>query len=214
MPKRRSRSKDARFASAEEIKTRFAEQHTSLYWIAFVITADRELAEASIVDAGGLAETNNHVFHEWLNHWAHTATARVATEKVQGQIRSAAEHYEYSEYSGRGRDGLPDDQIKSLQAIDPCELHQDLDALARAILIFRGCQHASTHECALLLKVPLRSVLGAYHRALQWYDKVLAAQAEAQPTISTTNSFLFGLSRIDLDPLFRRKDQIDVVPSK
>ncbi|HWR15701.1 MAG TPA: hypothetical protein VN577_12810 [Terriglobales bacterium] len=213
--KTRKKSKDARFADAEEMQTAFAQQHKALYWIALAITADEELATASIVDAASLAESNNCVFHDWLNHWAQVATARVAVEKCQRQISLAEREYGQLACSEYRQDSLSDEQITALQALNLRQLHYDLDALARSALILRGCLRVSIYECTLVLKVPLRSVLSAYNKAMQWYDDTAQQlQLEAQQHLNATDSISFGSSQTDLDPLFRRKDQPHVVPQK
>ena len=46
-----------------------------------MITGSAELAERSIIDATGLAETSSRDFRDWLVLWAHLATARSRTER-------------------------------------------------------------------------------------------------------------------------------------
>ena len=44
----------------------FADQSESLYWTARMITGTAELAERSVIDATGLAETRSREFAHWL----------------------------------------------------------------------------------------------------------------------------------------------------
>lgn len=162
-----------RFASRTEIQAVFVEQKESLYWTTLLITADPITAAQSFVDATGLAQTKNYLCRDWLLHWAHTATARAALQTVSELIRAAAEQYESWNCSHSSHDPLSHEEITKLQTFDPREIAEALDPLSRTVLILRGCQHASLADCALLLRVSLRCVLGGYCRALQWCDKTL-----------------------------------------
>jgi len=156
--------------SRPDAQADLAEHKESLYWTALVITGNAELARQSIVDATGVTETNSYAFRAWLVQWAHLATARVAVNAVRSLIHETAAYAE-STCSHRKHKRLSPAEIRSLQELDAYVAIQQLDILARTVLALYGCQHASLSQCALLLNVPLRCVVGAYCRALQWYSE-------------------------------------------
>jgi len=162
---RRARS---HFATSGEIKSTFAEDGESLYWLALVITGDAELAKTSIVRATGIAATAGFVFRDWLSQWAHTATARAAISAVDEPILVAAQCYSHWICNHSNHDVLEERQIKALRKLEAKAIARDLDPLARAVLVLYGCHYASISDCAILLRVPRKYVLRAYCRALQW----------------------------------------------
>jgi hypothetical protein len=155
--------------SKPETQVAFAEQKESLYWTALMITGNAELARQSIVDATSVTETNSYAFRAWLVRWAHLATARVALNAVRSSIHETAA-YADSTCSHRKHKPLSPTEIRGLHELDAHAVIQQLDILARTVLVLYGCQHASLADCVLLLNVPLRCVVGAYCRALQWYS--------------------------------------------
>ena len=82
-----------RVLSTAEIQDPFAEQSESLHWTALMITGSAELAERSMIDATGLAETSSRDFRDWLVLWAHLATARTALNAVRSSIQETAKRY-------------------------------------------------------------------------------------------------------------------------
>ena len=82
-----------RLLSTAEVQDPFAEQSESLRWTALMITGSSELAERSIIDATGLAETSSCDFRDWLVLWAHLATARAALNAVRSSIQETAKRY-------------------------------------------------------------------------------------------------------------------------
>lgn len=211
--KAKEEPQSSRFASKSEIQAAFAEQEESLYWTALAITGNCDLAKQSIVDAGGLAETNSYVFREWLIRWAQSATARAAAQTVRESIHAAAGEYAHWTCSHSNHELLLQEEVALLRKTSPHDIVRALDPLARAVLILHGCQHASIADCSLLLSVPLRCVLGAYCRALQWLRDLANAPSKV-PESAANISCQPEQERDDLDPLFRRKDFIDVIPSK
>ena len=162
-----------------------AEQKQRLYWAALMITGDANSAELSIVNAGGLAETDNFEFRDWLVRWGRSATARVAVSAVRSSIQETAAQYTGCTCLHGAHVLLAPDQIQNLYDLDPCEVIPRLDILARSVLVLYGCDRASISECALLLNVPRQLVLAAYCRALQWYRKVAAPVAEIRQARSS-----------------------------
>jgi DNA-directed RNA polymerase specialized sigma24 family protein len=166
----RQKKLSARMRSTAEVQDPFADQRESLYWTALMITGNAELAEQSIIDATGLAESNSREFRDWLVLWAHLATARTALHAVRSSIQSAAKRYADWTCSHHSHEPLSLVETRSLQELDTDVAIQQLEALARAVLILRGLHGASFEDCAFLLNVPIQSAIGAYCRAVEWYN--------------------------------------------
>src|SRR5271167_4871572 len=79
--------------STAEIPDPFADQSGSLRWTALMITGTEEMAERSVIDATGLAQTSSRDFRDWLVLWAHLATARTALDAVRSSIQETAKQY-------------------------------------------------------------------------------------------------------------------------
>src|SRR5271157_2036930 len=69
---------------------------------------------------------------------------------------------------------------------------EQLDVLARAVLVLHGCHRASFEDCVLLLNVPLQSAVGAYCTALEWY-KAFTEPADRDAADATSATYIFPL---------------------
>lgn len=170
-------------ATTLEMQATFDAERENLYWIAFVITGDSLQAERSIIDASGLQKTNSGVFRDWLTRWAHSATARVAARGMRAAIDASAQTYSDKVCGHSDHELLSADQVAFIRELDPKQIIVNLDPLARSILVLRGIQRASISDCALLLDVPRRSVIGAYCHTLNW----LQSNRGSEPATSATS---------------------------
>jgi|SRR5579884_1146867 len=167
-----------------DLQDPFADQCESLRWTALMITGSAELAQPSIINATSLAQTSSRDFRDWLVLWAHLATARAAFNAVRSSIHEGAEHYARWSCSHSEHEPLPWVTVQSLQEMKIELVMQQLDVLARAVLVLRGCHRASFEDCVFLLNVPLHSAVGAYCTALQWCESF------AQPAGNVQNAQL------------------------
>jgi hypothetical protein len=158
---------DDRFATSAEIENVFDVQRENLRWIAYAITGNEQLAEGSLVDARGLQPTATGVFRDWLVQWAGSATARVAATNIGESLRQAAKKYANWSCDHSSHD-ISHEESSLLAQLSPEEIVDGLDPFARTILVLRGMERASISDCAILLNVSRRAVLGAYCHALWW----------------------------------------------
>ena len=163
------KKQNARRHSMDEIQDPFDDQSESLRWTALMISGTAEMAERSTIDATGLAETSSRDFRDWLVLWAHLATARTALNATRLSIQETAKQYADWTCSHHRHEPLSMHETMTLQELDPNVVVQQLDVLARAVLVLHGCHGASFEDCVFLLNVPLQSAVGAYCKALQWY---------------------------------------------
>jgi hypothetical protein len=164
--------------STAEIPDPFADQRESLYWTALMITGDAELAGRSVIDATSISETSSHDFRDWLVLWAHLATARSALNSVRSSIQQTAKRYADWSCSHHSHEPLSLSETRILQELDTNLAIEQLDPLARAVLVLRGCHGAFFDDCMFLPNVPIHSAVGAYCTALEWCkeQKELAVQ--------------------------------------
>jgi len=158
--------------TSPDIQDPFADPCESLRWTAWMITGSAELAERSIINATTVAQTSSRDFRDWLVLWAHLATARTAFNAVRSSIHESAEHYAGWTCWHNQHEPLPWVKVQSLQEMKVQVVVPQLDALARAVLVLRGCHRASFEDCVFLLNVPLQSAVGAYCTALQWCESL------------------------------------------
>ena len=181
-----------RVLSPAEIQDPFADQSESLRWTALIITGAPEIAERSIIDATGLAETSSREFRDWLVLWAHLATARTALNAIRSSIQEAAKRYADWTCSHHSHEPLSWAEIQKLQQLDAGEVVQQLDVLARAVLVLHGCHGASFEDCLFLLNVPPQAAVGAYCTALEWY-KAFTESADRDAADATSATYIFRL---------------------
>jgi hypothetical protein len=175
-----------------EIQDPFADQSESLYWTALMITGTAETAERSVIDATGLAETSSREFRDWLVLWSHLATCRTALNALRSSIHETAKRYAGLTCSHKDHEPLSWVEIRRLQELDTGKVVQQLDVLARAVLVLHGCHRASFEDCVLLLDVPLQSAVGAYCTAHEWF-KAFTKQADSGAADATSPTYSFPL---------------------
>lgn len=176
--------------TAAEVQNPFTAQYDSLRWTALMITGDAELAEQSIIDATALTKTNSRAFRDWLVLWAHLATARKAIGSVRSAICEVAEKYPDCSSAHEDHEPLSLEQIRAFQAMDPKVVVEQLDVLARAVLMIHGCHGASFEDCVFLLGVPLHAAIGAYCRAKDWCKALMPAENIQTTDLSQISPFL------------------------
>jgi hypothetical protein len=175
-------------ASSHEIQSAFAEQHDYLNWIALLITGDQVLADQAVIYASGLSTSYSSVFRDWLIGWTKSATVRAAVREVHDLISASAICYTNSSCEKTDCDVFSNGQIASLRHVDPRDIIDALDPLARSALVLRGIQHYSIADCALLLDIPSRIVAAAYCQALHWNNE--RADAHGTPNEDGASSQL------------------------
>lgn len=86
-----------RGATPDDIRKVFGDYHNLLRWLTGFLIGDEKLADACMVDACTIAETQTPDFHEWLVHWGARATVGCALQRQQANIAELAPKYEKSE---------------------------------------------------------------------------------------------------------------------
>ena len=161
-----------RYATADDIRNVFGEYHNALHWFAFFLIGDEKLADACIVDACSIAQTQTPFFHEWLVHWAARATVQCAFQSQRARIAELAPGYEQSEPDQEERPPLATEYFRLL-VTNSEDIHARLDMLCRFVLILRGLAKDSYDEVAAQLGISRRAVKRAYCIAFDTLDTCL-----------------------------------------
>ena len=199
---KKQKKRITKILGAAEIQDPFADQTESLRWTALMITGTPEMAEAIDYRRNRSCRTRSRDFRDWLVFWAHLATARTALDAVRSSIRETAKRYADWTCSHHSHEPLSWAEIRRLQELDAGKVVQQLDVLARTVLVLHGCHGASFEDCVFLLNVPLQSAVGAYCKAPQWYKAFTEPTGEIrhmhlpQPSFSLLRpKWTFGVER-------------------
>lgn len=156
----------SRHASEGEVQEAFNEYREGLDSLALFLTGDPRLAEACIVDARALASTHNHVFEEWLEHWARRATILSAIEMQKARIAELASAYERCPCPHREHASIAPEVAELLKKQGEALIYRT-DVLCRCALVLRGIENYSSGEGALMLNISRAALSAAYCAALE-----------------------------------------------
>ena len=140
----------------------FRQNREELEWLANFLTGDETIAEACIVDACALAESENPSLEEWSSSkCACLATIRSAAQVQQQRITQLSCAYMQCPCIHGGHTALSSDWYDILME-ESSVVFARLDVFCRFALVICGLEKRSANEAALLLGVHPASVEGAY----------------------------------------------------
>ena len=160
-----------RYATTDDIRKVFGDYHNVLHWLAVFLLEDEELAEACIVDACTIAQTQTPVFHEWLVHWAARATVACALQIERACVTELAPEYEKSESVYLEHPLLSPEYFRLLIKNSE-DIHARLDVLCRFVLVLHGLAKDACNEVAAQLGISQSAVERAYGAAYDTLDLV------------------------------------------
>ncbi|HEX4785409.1 MAG TPA: hypothetical protein VH350_13790 [Candidatus Sulfotelmatobacter sp.] len=147
------------YATTDDFRRIFDENMSSLYLLAFLLTADHGRAERCFVSGLEDAVGGNPVFKEWAHSWARRVIIQNAVRLIKlrpgdgsGRLRSASVDSEKA---------LPTERHVEVSAV------LGLEPFERIVYVMTVLEHYSDHECSLLLGCARRDVLPARTRALE-----------------------------------------------
>ncbi|HEX5433044.1 MAG TPA: hypothetical protein VFY05_02305 [Candidatus Angelobacter sp.] len=164
--RRSLRSSAGEHATSEDFQRIFSEDMAGLHLLAYLLTADHQLAEAVFV--AGLEDTidGNPVFREWARPWSQRAIVKRAIKIMAPS---------------------PKESHRSSVHMDPQTGNEELDALARSttnlstfqrfVFVLSVLEGYSIMECAALLSCAPADVIAAKVDAL----KLVAVHDNNQP---------------------------------
>lgn len=142
------------YATRADFCDAIADDTNSLYLLAFLLTANHELAEGCFVATVEQAFKPNTVFKDWVPSWIRRALITCAITIVfdaSNRGKPSADSW----YPGQGESGL---------AIDAMTRLADLD---RFVFVMSVLERYSLHECCLLLGCAPSMVIESRARALR-----------------------------------------------
>ncbi len=185
-----------RYATDDDIREVFGDYHNVLHWLAVLLIGDEKLADACIVDACTIAQTQAHLFHEWLVHWAARATVRCALQIQQARIAELAPEYEKGKPARQGRPPLSAEYFQVL--VKNSELiHARLDVLCRFVLVLRGIGKDSSGYVANTLGVSQSAVERAYCVAFDTLDLISKKECQPSQGRSPDDQFAIGMQELE-----------------
>jgi DNA-directed RNA polymerase specialized sigma24 family protein len=157
------------YATDEDFRSVFSNNVSELYQLAFLLTADHQKAERSLVSGLEDCVKGNPVFKDWARSWA----KRIIVENA---IRELKPQPDYSRSSSSAK--VFPDQPTSLKAHFGLEALLALPDFNRFVFVMSVLEHFSEHDCSLLLGRSVSEIREARVHALEQ----LAASRQVIPT--------------------------------
>ena len=139
-----------RYPTAIDFLKTFDEEMHSLYLLAFLLTADHDIAEKCLISAMGECAEEVGVFTDWVRSWSRRAVLKRAIQI----IKPAPEHADKLSLSGLKQSATPAEH-------NPFAGILSLDAFERFVFVMSILEGHSDAECAVLLRSSRRDVMMA-----------------------------------------------------
>jgi DNA-directed RNA polymerase specialized sigma24 family protein len=146
----------SQYAGIEDFRRLFTEKMNSLYWLAFLLTADREKAQQSFVAGFEDSVQSNRVFRSWAHSWAKRTIVHNAIHALKPRPGVAsATHASIHEFA--------------LQFAGDFEFYRvlALEDFERFVFVMSVLERYSDQDCALLLDCLVQDIHEARSHALQ-----------------------------------------------
>jgi DNA-directed RNA polymerase specialized sigma24 family protein len=154
-------------AEPEQSLYRVFEEHSAeLYWLAFLLTGDREQGVAAFTRAVDFEEGANPVFREFMISWARKLIIAQALAGIRPQLRDSLRKLQTENWS---HGPLPSDSRAGRLSVSRPEFESAvlaLDAFQRCAVLLTVFERLSVAETALLLDADVELVKKAQVRGL------------------------------------------------
>lgn len=166
---------DVNHASAAEIVTCFRDDKNLLNKLAFLITADKAMAEEAVAKACEITLQGNRPFRDWLLEWAKAATMGAAISLNGQAIRMSEAMYkdrrcQHGDHLYQMDEERRAANLALVLGMDAQDIIGELDPLCRAILVLRIGIRSSIQDCSLRLNVSRSAAVAANCLAMTWLD--------------------------------------------
>lgn len=158
-----------KYATPADFEQIFTEDMSGLYLLSFLLTGDRDQAEACFVGGIGESVKTNRVFKEWARSWARRTIVRRAIRLIEPRQHPEAE---VRKPFIQTLDDLPPVLRAEVAAI------LQLAPLERFVFVMSALERYSDHECSLLLGCTRRDVTEARARGLQQLARLMNPQRD------------------------------------
>ncbi|HEY4763233.1 MAG TPA: hypothetical protein VIH75_06130 [Candidatus Sulfotelmatobacter sp.] len=165
------------YASSDDFRRLFDEDMKSLYFLSFLLTADREKAEQCFVSGLEDAVEGNPVFKEWARSWARRVIIVNAARAINPRPTDENGRSNSASVSGNGKTPVVDQvEIAAVLALEPFE---------RFVYVMTVLERYSDQDCSLLLGCARRDVVAARSRAFQQIGSAMSSHSRQLPPAST-----------------------------
>ncbi len=130
----------------------FSEEMSSLYLLAFLLTADAKKAEQCFVAGIGDSVEGNPVFREWARSWARRTIVLHAIRMMKPAQETVT---------------IAETQPMRLNIEPRLRAILKLDTLERFVFVMSGLEGYSYQDCSTLLGCSLQTIVDARARAVQ-----------------------------------------------
>jgi DNA-directed RNA polymerase specialized sigma24 family protein len=159
LPRRNTQAKD-QYATADDFRKLFAEDMTSLYLLAFLLTASHEKAEQCFVSGIEDCAQGSSVFQQWARSWARRVIIQNAVRTIapRPRLQDESNHESPSAAAPNERNRQQDAAWAGVLAL------KDFERFVFVVSVLEGYQD---RECAALLGCTVPEVSQARVRASQ-----------------------------------------------
>ena len=140
-----------RYASVADFFATFNEEMHSLYLLAFLLTADHDKAEQSLVSAMGECVEWIGVFTDWAHSWSRRAVVKRAIQ-MSMPVPELADKVSIIALKASTTSGEGNNPLIGILLLDPFE---------RFVFVMSPLEGQSDAECAVLLRCSRRDVIMA-----------------------------------------------------
>jgi DNA-directed RNA polymerase specialized sigma24 family protein len=155
----------SQYASSQDFCRLFTEKMNSLYWLAFLLTADHEKARECFVAGLEDCVQAERVFQSWAHRWAKRTIIENAIQTLKPRLIASVARAAIQSSAIRV---AGDSEFRRVLALEDYE---------RFVFVMSVLERYSDHESALLLDCPARYIREARSRAFQQIaDPVCGAQ--------------------------------------
>jgi len=165
------------YASSDDFRRLFDEDMKSLYFLSFLLTADREKAEQCFVSGLEDAVEGNPVFKEWARSWARRVIIVNAARAINPRPTDENGRSNSLSVGGNGKTPAWEQvEIAAVLALEPFE---------RFVYVMTVLERYSDQDCSLLLSCARRDVVAARSRAFQQMGSAMSSHSRQLPPAST-----------------------------
>ena len=165
------------YASSDDFRRLFDEDMKSLYFLSFLLTADREKAEQCFVSGLEDAVEGNPIFKEWARSWARRVIIVNAARAINPRPTDENGRSNSLSVGGNGKTPAWEQvEIAAVLALEPFE---------RFVYVMTVLERYSDQDCSLLLSCARRDVVAARSRAFQQMGSAMSSHSRQLPPAST-----------------------------
>jgi DNA-directed RNA polymerase specialized sigma24 family protein len=185
--------KSTPYASKADFCRVFAEDMTGLYLLAYLLTANGQLAEQCFVSGLEDSSKGHHVFKEWALSWARRTIIQSAIQAIRPRPP------EENDRSNRVFSNLAS-TIRHEQTLwrEPTNLTPilELPSFERFVFVMSILQRYSDQDCSILLGCTPREVIAARTRALASLGKVHGDFAHEEEILFRERSYSGSVDKV------------------